>query len=41
MNLSYFSLININTSKIFINPVNTLVTGEVTVERNGYDSSRF
>jgi hypothetical protein len=41
MNASYFSLINMNNSKNFINPLNTLVTGEVTVERNGQNSSKF
>lgn len=42
MDFGVSSLINNNNhSRNFINPVNTFVTGEVTVEREGQNSSRF
>ncbi len=43
LNIICFSLLNIDnaTSINFINPVNTLVTGEVIVERNEHISSKF
>jgi len=36
-----YSLKNTNNITNFINPVNTFVTGEVIVERNEHNSSKF
>lgn len=41
MSFSRFSLMSNGTLRSFLNPVNACVTGEVTVERNGQNSSRF